>query len=208
MATENIFQSLRERILRSNAYQPMEKRALHWFRTFQSDLMQWRRNVGKPTWAQLEQEPIAKRVVSPSKIVPGSLYFFLYEPKGLQKLDYYDRFPFVLVLDQDEMGFRGLNFHYLDYFWRAWLFDNLYERRRKHSDPLKVILPFTYDILANSTKYKQFRPCYRRYLFAQLRSPMLQVGESEWDVALWLPVELYRKASVTEVWKDSQRMFS
>jgi hypothetical protein len=208
MPVQNMFQSLRERIMKSPAFKPMEKRALYWFKTFQTDLMRWQRSLGTITYGELQEQKISKSVVTPSKLTPGSLYFFMYEPVGAKAMPYYDRFPFVLVIDKDEKGFRGLNFHYLDYYWRAWLFDNLYEQRRQNPDPLKVTMSFSYDYLANTSKYKQFRPCFKRYLFKQLRSPLLQVGESEWDVALWLPVELYTKAPATDVWKDSQRKFS
>jgi hypothetical protein len=207
MPAQNMFESIRARIMGSPAFKPMEKRALFWFKTFQTDLMRWQRSLGTITFAELQREPIAKRYVSPSHIIPGHLYFFLYEPENVKTLPYYDRFPFVLVTDKRGDSFTGLNFHYLDYYWRAWLFDNLYESRRRDPDPLRVQLPFSYRILSQTTKYKQFRPCYKRYLFKQLRSPLLQVGETEWDVALWLPVELYRKAPVTDVWAESKRKF-
>lgn len=208
MPVQNIFQSLRERIMNSPAFKPMEKRALYWFKTFQSDVMRWQRMLGKVTFAELQREPITKRFVSPSYMIPGCLYFFMYEPENFKTLPFYDRFPFVLVMSKEGQSFTGLNFHYLDYYWRAWLFDNLYESRRRDKDPLKVQLPFSFKLLSESTKYKQFRPCYKRYLIKNLRSPLMQVGESEWDVALFLPVELYTKAPATDVWKDSQRKFS
>lgn len=207
MPATNIFQTIRERIEKSSGLKPMEKRALYWFKTFQSDLMRWQRSLGTVTYAELQEQPISKRVVSPSKMEPGNLYFFLYEPKTEKTLPFYDQFPFVLVVDKQGQSFAGLNFHYLDYYWRAWLFDNLYEMRQKSPDPLKVQMKFTYKDLANTTKYKQFRPCYKRYLIKNLRSPLLQVGETEWDLALWLPVELYVKQGASVIWKDSERKF-
>lgn len=208
MPTKNVFQTLRERIEKSNAFLPMEKRALYWFKTFQSEITHWQRSVGKLSYAKLQEQPIAKRIVSASHMLPGCLYFFLYEPSSAKGLQFYDRFPFVLVIDKQSDSFTGLNFHYLDYYWRAWLFDNLYESRQRSPDPLKSRMAFSYEELASTTKYKQFRPCYKRYLFKNLRSPLLQVGESEWDIALWLPVELYTKAQAQDIWKDSQQKFS
>ena len=187
--------------------QPLEKRAMFWFKTFYSDLRQWQRSLGKVSYTKLNEQPIAKRAVSPGKALPGYCYFFLYEPTGVKTLPFYDRFPFVLLLDKDTTSFTGLNFHYLDYYWRAWLFDNLYESRQKNPDPLKVSMKFKYNYLAAVNKYKQFRPCYRRYSIKNLRSPMLQVGETEWDVALWLPVESFMKESTSVIWMDSERKF-
>lgn len=208
MPVKNIFRTLRERVEKDGSLKPMEKRALYWFKTFHTDLMEWQRNLGKVTFSELQQEPISKRIVAPSQIIPGCLYFFMYEPENSKALPYYDRFPLVLVMDRQGQSFTGLNFHYLDYYWRAWLFDNLYENRRRDPNPLRVQLPFSYKILSATTKYKQFRPCYKRYLVKRLRSPLFQVGESEWDVALWLPVELYAKAPRTDIWRESQRKFS
>ena len=207
MPTKNIFQTLREKIEKNNAMLPMEKRAMFWFKTFHTELMQWQRSLGKPKFTDLTQQPVTKRVVSPSKILPGFCYFFLYEPTERATLPFYDRFPFILVIDRDQESFTGINFHYLSYYWRAWLFDNLYEHRQKNTDPLKVSIKFKYEWLATGNKYKQFRPCYRRYLMRNLRSPMLQVGESEWDIALWLPVELFSKESASAIWKNSERQF-
>ena len=68
-------------------------------------------------------------------------------------------------------------------------------------------MKFKYNYLAAVNKYKQFRPCYRRYSIKNLRSPMLQVGETEWDVALWLPVESFMKESTSVIWMDSERKF-
>jgi hypothetical protein len=205
MPIENIFQSLRKRILHSPAFRPMEKRAAFWFRTFYTDVMAWQRQLGTVTYPELMSQPIAKRIITPTKMLPGFLYFFLYEPATKDTLPFYDKFPLVLVIDKQPDSFTGLNFHYLDYYNRSILFDRLYELRQKNRDPLQVRMKFSYDYLAETTKYKQFRPCYRRYAFRNLKSPLFQVGESEWDVALWLPVELFAKAGRQIVWKDSER---
>ena len=203
----NIFQTIRARIEKNNAMLPMEKRAMFWFKSFHTELTDWQRKVGKPKFQDLTHEPISKRIISSSRILPGFCYFFLYEPAGKAGLPYYDRFPFVLVLDVNEDSFTALNFHYLSYYWRAWLFDNLYEHRQKNTDPLKVSMNFKYDWLATGNKYKQFRPCYRRYLFRNLQSPLMQVGETEWEIALWLPVEMFVKESASAIWKSSERQF-
>lgn len=208
MPVKNVFQALRERIEKSNAFLPMEKRALYWFKTFQTEIAHWQRSIGKLTYEELQEQPITKRIVSPTHIEPGCLYFFLYAPSNRKTLPFYDQFPFVLVIDKQSDSFTGLNFHYLDYYWRAWLFDNLYESRQRSPDPLKVRLQFSYKDLATTTKYKQFRPCFKRYLIKNLRSPLFQVGEPEWDIALWLPVEIYAKATASDIWKDSEQKFS
>jgi len=43
----------------------------------------------------------------------------------------------------------------------------------------------------------------RRYRYSSLRSALLQVGETEWDVALFLPVEQFAKSTRSSVWTES-----
>ena len=74
----------------------------------------------------------------------------------------------------------------------------------KGSDPLRTRMRATYKVLTSMSKYKAFRPCMKRYRNSQFRSPLLQVGSSEWDLALFLPVEQFRKSTRADVWQESQ----
>ena len=62
-----------------------------------------------------------------SKLTPGKMYFFYYNPKFKETLPYYDQFPLVLPFAKTPGGFMGLNLHYLDYKMRMTLFQNLLE---------------------------------------------------------------------------------
>ena len=48
-------------------------------------------------------------------IVPGEMYFYLYDPKLKETLPYYDMFPLVLPFRRLDEGFVGVNLHYLPY---------------------------------------------------------------------------------------------
>ena len=61
----------------------------------------------------------------------------------------------------------------------------------------------TYDILSASKRFKEFRPCIKRYLNSHVRSKILAVQPNEWDVATFLPVQQFKKATSKEVWEDS-----
>ena len=50
-----------------------------------------------------------------TKIIPGHLYLFMYDPKLKKTLPYYDRFPLVFPYAKTPDGFIGLNMHYLPY---------------------------------------------------------------------------------------------
>jgi hypothetical protein len=46
------------------------------------------------------------------------MYFFIYDRKGKNELDYYDRFPLIIPLESYSDGFLGLNIHYLPMRYR------------------------------------------------------------------------------------------
>jgi len=70
------------------------------------------------------------------------------------------------------------------------------------NDEIKRV-KITYDILSASRRYKEFRPCLKRYLVSHIKSKIMAVQPEEWDVASMLPVQAFRKAPVSEVWSDS-----
>ena len=133
----------------------------------------------------------------------GSMYFFVYDPKGKNDLDYYDRFPLVIPLESYSDGFLGLNLHYLPIKYRVYFMRKLMPRAVLNDDNEIVRLRVTYELLNASKKYKEFRPCVKRYLYSHIRSRILAVEPEEWDVAMYLPVQQFKKAPANTVWKES-----
>ena len=94
--------------------------------------------------------------------------------------------------------------HYLSYRLRARLMDALYETSNNKRYDETTRLRITYDLLKAATKYKEFKPTYKKYLNQHVRSRFVEIGATEWDIALFLPVERFEKASKTAVWRDSR----
>lgn len=122
--------------------------------------------------------------------VIGKMYFFWYDPKHKDTLPQYDRFPLVFPIEAYPDGFLGLNLHYLSIDERLSLLGQL----KKFSDD-KTLTPnsklaLSYQLL-NSTRgiSSAMRPCVKRYLFAHVRSPFIEVTADEWDKAAQLTVE-------------------
>ena len=134
----------------------------------------------------------------------GRMYFFNYDPKYKATLPYYDRFPLIFKVGQYRGGFEGINMHYLPYRLRARLMDALYETSNNKRYDETTRLRITYDLLKAATKYKEFKPTYKKYLNQHVRSRFVEIGATEWDIALFLPVERFEKASKTAVWRDSR----
>lgn len=139
-----------------------------------------------------------------SRFEAGRMYYFYYDPKGKNDLPYYDRFPLVLVLDKSPDGFMGLNLHYIPVKYRIALLDKLMDYASLDGNNDIMRMRVSYDILNSSKRYREFRPCLKKYLFSHVQSKMLAVQPDEWDIAAFLPVQQFKKATVNEVWQDSQ----
>jgi hypothetical protein len=209
MPASNIYDTLRQRVEKSHGLMEYERQAWLFFKAYQSPLIKWQQSVLRkhPGWSDLKQETPSKRVVSATGAMPGQLYFFLYNPKLRLTLPYYDMFPLVLVLDKGPNWFFGMNFHYLNYEQRARFFDALYNTYTVNkSQSLKARMLVTYDILQTVTKpaiAKYYKPCLKRYLIPRLQTPLLQVGEEYWQMALFLPVDMFRKKTRSQVWRET-----
>lgn len=142
-----------------------------------------------------------------SKSVLGKMYFYSYDPKWKNELPWYDTFPLVFPIEKYTDGFLGLNFHYLAPKHRAVLMDQLkmFANNKKYDETTSLKL--TYNMLKGFTKIKRAKPTVHRYLTSKVRSQFVLVNADEWEVALFLPVERFKKANKKKVWAHSGRMF-
>jgi|TARA_B110000503_G_scaffold3424_1_gene4523 hypothetical protein len=136
----------------------------------------------------------------------GSMYFFEYDPKHKETLPYYDRFPLIFPINKAKGGFIGLNMHYLPPQLRARLMDALYDLATDDKYNERTKLALSYEILASASKFRLFAPCIKQYLNSHVRSRFIKIEASEWDIALFLPVQKFEKQSTSKVWADSRKM--
>jgi len=148
----------------------------------------------------------ANKLMSQGKLIgrpsAGRLNMFFYDPKLKKKLPYYDTFPLVLPLESISGGFMGINFHYLPYLLRF----RLLERLQKFADGgMKSTTKFeaTYDSVKGINLIK---PTIKKYLYSHVRSQFLRIDFDEAALAVYLPVQQFKKAGTTRVWSDSRRM--
>ena len=138
----------------------------------------------------------------------GRMYFFFYDPKHKATLPYYDRFPMVFPIDPRPNGFLGINLHYLSYPLRAKLMSALWTTRNNDKYDESTKLTISYQILNSAARFAPFKPCVKWYLWDHVQSKFMRVESVEWNIALFLPVERFEKASKEKVWKDSRAMIS
>jgi hypothetical protein len=201
MATveESYLDKLKDAI-KTNQVTARAKAAGDWFRSIVN------RTKGK--FSSETPEKILQRSESMvSTSVLGKMYFYSYDPKWKNDLPWYDTFPLVFPIEKYNNGFLGLNFHYLAPKDRAILMDQLkmFANNKKYDETTKLKL--TYNMLKGFTKIKRAKPTVHRYLTSKVKSKYVLVNADEWEVALFLPVERFRKASKKKVWAHSGGMF-
>jgi len=139
-----------------------------------------------------------------SRIIPGNLYMFAYDPKLKATLPYYDRFPLVFPYASVPGGFMGLNMHYLPYPLRIRLLDNLLVFKNNDKMDGSTRLKYSWSLIANVAKFRMAEPCIKHYLLPHVKTAFKKVDVNDWATAMLLPVERFIKAPKEKVWKDSQ----
>ena len=192
----NLFQKLEIEAFRKGIT-PRSKESMAWFRNKAQKLSPSRRDLLRDESLTLKNRP---RV--------GDMFMYFYDPKTKDTLPYYDRFPLTILVDRAPKGFYGLNLHYLPLDIRAkfldTLLDNLTNKRYDESTRFRL----SYEMLKGASKLRAFRPCFKRYLSAHVRSRFAKVEAPEWEIATFLPTADFEKASSTEVYRDSRRKMS
>jgi len=202
MAT--VFDDILLRGVRKGELPGRTQRARDWFRQQakttgatklkKADLTDFNKNVGLKDYDRFR-----------NRTTLGKMYFFNYDPKNKATLPYFDRFPLIFKVQNSPGGFEGLNLHYLPHRLRAKLMDALYETASNKRYDETTRLGLSYGLLRSASKYKEFKPTYKKYLSKNVRSRFIEINASEWDIALFLPVERFEKASKSKVWGDSRR---
>jgi len=135
----------------------------------------------------------------------GYMYAFRYDPKFKAELPYYDTFPLIFPVEFQNDGFLGINFHYLPHTLRTKLMNALYSTltNKKYDESTRVKI--SYQVLKSASKYRFFKPTLKKYLRNHVRSPFMEIQVTEWDIALFLPTESFRKADTSLVWSESRK---
>lgn len=140
-----------------------------------------------------------------SRNIAGNMYMYFYDPKWKDQLPYYDRFPLTIMVEPAPGGFYGLNLHYLKPTIRAAFLDELMKTApQKITDKSRIRA--RYKLLASSKKYKEFKPCFKHYLTEHIKSKLVRVPMSEWEVAIFLPTEQFVKKGKAAIWADSNKI--
>jgi len=192
----NLFAKVEQEAFRAGIT-PRTQQSRAWFRSKLS-------SMGKVNRNQLMQDEQVK-LVNKSQPLIGSMNMFFYDPKHKKTLPYYDRFPLSIIVGPAEGGFYGLNLHYLPPVLRAKMLDALMNitTNNKYDDSTRFEL--SYKVLTATAKLRFFKPCYKHYLFAHVKSRLARVSAPEWEIATFLPTADF-EGSRSKVYSDSRSM--
>jgi hypothetical protein len=151
----------------------------------------------------LKDEALEKR----SKVLVGDMVMYFYDPKTKDTLPYYDKFPLTIVVGPAPGGFYGLNLHYVNPVARARLLNELFKLAPKNLTTDSRLARLRYDMLQGVKKYKEYEPCFKRYLMSNVKSQMSRVPMTDWETAIYLPIQQFKKKSSRSVWAQSRKVY-
>lgn len=153
--------------------------------------LDWYRNIIRKDRAEFEG--VQEKLRSPSRLEPGTMITYEYDPKFKKTLPFYDTYPLIIVLEVTRDGWYGANVHYLPPRMRQELFESLNYRR---SNAQRI---------ARSLENNEItKHCLKRYLSNHLRSKPKLIPKTQWDIAIYLPYEGFVKASRNAVWRRAK----
>ena len=128
-----------------------------------------------------------------SRVMPGEMFMFVYDPKTKEKLPTWDKFPLVLPFNKDANSFIGLNLHYLKPAQRLVLLNNLMEvaKNDRYGQAQKLRLSWAY--LSNVSKFPEVSVCVKRYLNGYVKSRFMKIKPEDWALSCMLPTENFAK---------------
>lgn len=154
--------------------------------SFSQKSMEWM----KERTQKISQDIVeSKSIKTESRAQWGNIYQFVYRAKHRNKLKYYDAFPMMIVLERYSDGFLGINLHYLPPTLRFVLMDQLWKFVSSPTGELDEDTQFLlrYNMLKSLSGRKLYKPCIKRYLNKQIRSPLYKIPADKWNLAMILP---------------------
>ena len=194
---DSLFQKLQFQAFRAGI-PPRTDEARKWFR----DKVKTMRSVNRNA---LLRDDALKRA---TRYRMGEMYMFFYDPKHKETLPYYDTFPLVIMVEKAPGGFYGLNLHYLPPALRAKFFDALIQTMNNKRYDETTRFRTRYRILKSVRKLRYFEPCFKHYLTKHVASRISKVEAPEWEIALFMPTQRFKKKTATAVYTQSRRIIA
>ena len=197
MSDANLFKNLELEAFRAGI-NPRTDESRQWFRTRLKQL----RRVNRLELMKSDEVEL----VNKSRPLIGTMNMFFYDPKTKDTLPFYDRFPLAIISGPAPGGFYGMNLHYLPPVLRAKFLGGLMDitNNTKFDDTTRF--KARYEMINKTKTLRYYKPCFKHYLFAHVKSRLGRVSPAEWEIATFMPTADWAKASGKEVYKVSRGM--
>ena len=197
------FRILRQ-LAKNEGIDPSSRKAVRWFREQVISLYGGESLKTGEILTNTKENLYKQKRIEGGTTAIGKMYTFIYHPLGKSTLPYYDLFPLTIMLNRYNDGFLGLNLHYISPKYRQILLGNLSGIMNNKKFDHTTRFRLTYDMVRDWTKLKYAKPCIKRYKTKKIRSRVLQIPASDWNAAIYLPFERFRKRNKVSVWQDSK----
>lgn len=197
MSDANIFKNLELEAFRAGI-NPRTDESRTWFRQKAQQL----RRVNRRELMNSEEV----KLVNKSQPLIGSMNMFFYDPKTKEQLPFYDRFPLAIIVGPAPGGFYGMNLHYLSPILRAKFLDALMGMTNNNKFDDTTRFKSQYSMMKRLGRTRYYKPCFKHYLFAHVKSRLARVAPPEWEIATFLPTADWEKASGRQVYRKSREM--
>jgi hypothetical protein len=186
-----LFDRLEQEAFRAGV-QARTKESMAWFRD-------------QVTGIRVSRTGLIKQGPQRQRQVYGSMYNFQYDPKMKKTLPYYDRFPLCIPVQKAKGGFHGMNLHYLHPSIRAKFLDALMDLTNNERYDRTTKMRLSYKLIKGSSKLRWFKPCFKHYLSEHIKSKLLLIEPQDWEIAIFLPTDSFRKKQADTVWAESRK---
>lgn len=199
-----------EKSLQNKTFDKYSAEAYKWLEKEANKL----RGRGLATQVREEQRKTGRRIAGdPRQINVGDMLFYVYSPKYKDDdnvLPFYDSNPliFLLSVDTKTSSFFGINLHYVPPRYRAIIFDQLIQITNNKKFNSTTKLQLSYDVIKKAAGLKILRKCVKKYLFSHMLTKAVKIQPSAWEIAMYLPMAKWNKASATTVWAEVSKTLS
>lgn len=139
------------------------------------------------------------------RIIPGEMYFFVYDALHKDTLPVWDAFPLIFPWDTWSKNgvsyFIGINLHFLPPALRLKAMQALLTLRNRKSYRKGTRLKISWQILMSLSQSKLFKHSVKMYRMDQVRSRFIKIPPASWEMALFLPVARFKKGTSAKAWK-------
>ena len=111
----------------------------------------------------------------------------------------------VIILEIYKDGFLGVNLHYLPIKLRMNLLSKFMKLLTKNPPTDKSLARVRYKTIMNFAKYRGVKPCIKRYLSRHVKSQIVEIPATEWEIASALPLARFKKERESVVHRESTK---